>query len=59
MKMFLVLRNRLAGIERFIYVDQQVMVAAVRKLIARVSDAHPAQSKETPERTGKGRSVLG
>ena len=59
MEMFLVLRNRFAGIERFIDVDQQMMVTAVGKLIARVADTHPAQTKDAPEWTAKGRSILG
>ena len=42
MEMFLVLRNRFVGIERFIDVDEQMVMAAARKLIARVADTHPA-----------------
>ena len=59
MEMLLVLRNRFVGIERFIDIDQQMMMAAARKLIPGVGDAHPAQAKETPELTGNGRSILG
>ena len=50
MKMALVLRDRLVGIERFIHVDQQMMMAAVREIVARMGDAHVAQTEATPER---------
>ena len=59
MEMFLVLRNWFVGTEGFIDVDQQMMMAAARKLIAGVGDAHPAQAQETPERATDGRSILG
>ena len=35
MKMVLVLRNRIIWIERFVHVDQQMMMAAVCKIVAR------------------------
>src|SRR6202022_824562 len=38
MKMGLVLWNRLVGIEWFIHINQQMMMAAVLKIVARVGD---------------------
>src|SRR6201987_106389 len=49
MKVVLVLRDRLVGIERFIDIDKQMMMSAVRIIIAGMGDAHVAQSKTTPE----------
>jgi hypothetical protein len=49
MKMGLVLWDRLVGIERFSHIDQQMMMAAVMKIVARVGDTHVAQTKTTPE----------
>ena len=49
MKMVLVLRDRLIHIERFVHINQQMMMPAVLKIIARVSDTHVAQIEPTPE----------
>src|SRR5581483_7358322 len=51
MKVVLVLRDRLARIEWFIDVDKQMMMAAVLIVVARMGDAHVAQTKSTPEAT--------
>ena len=40
MKMRLVLWNRLIGIDWFIHIDQQMVMAAVLEIIARMSYAH-------------------
>src|SRR5690242_17316306 len=58
MKMGLVLWDRLVGIERFIHIDKQMMMAAVMKVVARVGDAHVAQTKATPEPAFDHRAVL-
>ena len=49
MKMCLVLRNRFVGIERFIHINQQMVMAAVWVTIARMSDAHVAQTEAAPK----------
>jgi hypothetical protein len=40
MQMVPVLRDRLVEIERFVHVNKQMMMAAVREIVARVGDAH-------------------
>src|SRR5262249_48081922 len=57
-KMALVLRDRLVGIERIVQVDKQWMMAAVLEFVARMSDAHVAQAKAAPEPALDGRAVL-
>src|SRR5882672_1505805 len=49
MKMRLVLCNRFVGVERFGHIKQQMMMAAVLKIVARVGDTHVAQAEATPE----------
>src|SRR3984893_9121701 len=49
MKMGLVLWDRLGGVEGVRHIAQQMMMAAVMKIVARVGDAHVAQTKTTPE----------
>ena len=49
MKMRLVLWNRFVGVERFGHINQQMMMAAVLKIVARVGDTHVAQAEATPE----------
>src|SRR6267143_1112350 len=49
MKMRLVLCNRFVGIERFGHINQQMMMAAVLEIVARVGDTHVAQAEATPE----------
>jgi hypothetical protein len=49
MKMGLVLRYRFVGIEWFIHINQQMMMAAVLKIVARVGDAHVPQTEAAPE----------
>jgi len=49
MKMRLVLCNRFIGVEWFVHINQQMMMAAVLKIVARVSDAHVAQTEATPK----------
>ncbi len=45
MKMRLVLGNRLIGIERFAYIDQQMVMAGILIIISRVGHTHVAQAK--------------
>src|SRR5262249_43953557 len=49
MNMVLVLWNRLVRIQRFVHIDQQMMMTAVLKIVAGVGDAHSAQTETTPE----------
>src|SRR6266566_8657105 len=49
MKMGLVLWDRFVGIEWFVHINQQMMMAAVVKIVARMRDAHVAQTETTPE----------
>src|SRR3981081_2921069 len=49
MKMGFVLWDRFVGIERFIHVNQQMMVAGVLKVIARMGYAHVAEAEAAPE----------
>src|SRR3982074_1208982 len=49
MKMRLVLWNWFVGIERFIHINQQMVMAAVFEIIARMSYAHVAQTEATPK----------
>src|SRR5258706_14249301 len=57
-KMRLVLWNRLVGVERFIHVNQQMVMAAVLEIIAGVSYTHVAQTETTPESAFDRRAVL-
>ena len=45
MNMVLVLWNRLVRIQRFVHIDQQMMMTAVLKIVAGVGDAHSAQTE--------------
>ena len=58
MKMVLVLRNRVIWIKRFVHVDQQMMVTAIRKIIPRMRDPHIAQAKATPKSALDRRAIL-
>ena len=58
MKVRFVLRNRFLGIERFIHVYQQMVMAAVRVIVAGVRNAHVAQTKAAPESAFDGGAVL-
>src|ERR1700682_4164826 len=58
MKMGLVLWDRLVGIEWFIHINQQMMMAAVLKIVARVGDTHVPQTETTPESTSNRSAVL-
>ena len=58
MKMGLVLRNGFVGIERLIHIDQQMVVAAVRVAVARVSDPHVAETKAAPKSSFDDGAVL-
>src|SRR6516225_9055695 len=58
MKMVLVLRDRLIHVERFTHVNQQMMMTAVLKIVARVGDTHVAQTETTPERSLDRSAVL-
>ena len=49
MEVRLVLRNRFVGLERFIHINQQMVMAAVLEIIARMSYAHVAQTEAAPE----------
>jgi len=49
MKMGFVLRDRFVGIESFTHVNQQMMVAGVLKVIARMRYAHVAEAEAAPE----------
>jgi hypothetical protein len=53
-----VLRNRLIWIERFVHVDQQMMVTAVCKIIPRMRNPHIAQAEATPKSSFDHRSIL-
>src|SRR5260370_2559558 len=59
MKMRLVLWNRFVGVERFGHIDQQMMMAAVLKIVARLGDAHVAQAKTAPKSAFYRAAVLG
>jgi hypothetical protein len=50
--------NRFIGIEGFIHVNQQVVMAAVGEMIACMSYAHVAQAKATPKPAFDGGAVL-
>ena len=58
MKVRFVLRNRFLGIERFIHVYQQMVMAAVRVIVAGVRNAHVAQTEAAPESAFDGGAVL-
>ena len=58
MKMGLVLRYRFVGIEWFIHINQQMMMAAVLVMIAGMRNAHVAQTKAAPESAFNGGAVL-
>src|SRR3979490_935251 len=49
MKMRLVLCNRFVGVEWFVHINQQMMMAAVLKIVACMSYAHVAQTEATPK----------
>src|SRR5882672_10283716 len=49
MKMRLVLWNWFVGVEWFGHINQQMMMAAVLKIVARVGDTHVAQAEATPK----------
>ena len=59
MKMRLVLCNRFLGIERFIDINQQMVMAAVLKIVTRMSYAHIAQTETAPKTSFDRRAVLG
>ena len=59
MQMFLILWDRLVWIEWLVHIDQEMVMAAVGKIIARVGDPHVAQTEAAPERPLEGRSILG
>ena len=58
MEMRLVLWNWLVGIERFIHIDQQMVMAAVFEIISRVRYAHVAQTEATPKSAFDRQAVL-
>src|SRR6476620_11724426 len=58
MKMVLVLGNCIVWIDRFIDINQQVMMPSVRKILARMPNAHVAQTKPRPNASFDGRAVL-
>src|SRR5215469_5337143 len=58
MYMILVRRDRFVHIERLSDINQQMMMAAIRKIVARVRHPHVAQTKSAPERALDGRTVL-
>src|SRR5271168_5312723 len=58
MKMLLVLRDRFIRVERLISVDQEMVVAGVRRLDSRGRDAHAREAELHPERTGDDIAVL-
>ena len=58
MEVRLVLRNRFVGIEWFIHIDQQMVLAAVLEIIARMSYAHVAQTEATPKSAFDRRAVM-
>ena len=58
MEMRLVLGNWFVGIEGLIHINQQVVMAAVWKMIACMSYAHVSQTKATPKSAFDGGAVL-
>src|SRR5436190_2074066 len=58
MKMGLVLWDRFVRIEWFVHVNQQMMMAAVLKIVACMRDAHVAQDEATPKSAFDDRAVL-
>ena len=48
-KMVLILRNGIVGVQRFIHVDKQMMVAAICKIIIGMGHAHVAETEAAPE----------
>src|SRR5690348_2727952 len=58
MQMVLVLRNGPVWVQRLIDVDQQMMMAGIRRRISRVRYTHVAQAEPTPERPFDLRAVL-
>ena len=58
MKMGLVLWDRFVRIEWFVHVNQQMMMAAVLKIVACMRDAHVAQAEATPKSAFDDRAVL-
>ena len=57
-QMGLVRRDRFLGIERFVDVNEQMMVAAVFEVIACMGHAHVAQAETAPECSLDRRAVL-
>ena len=57
MKMCLVLWDRLVWVDRFIYVDQQMMMTAVWGSAARLGNTHVAKAKPAPKRTFHSRAI--
>ena len=51
MEVRLILWNWLIGIEGFIHIDQQMVMSAVRKIIAGVSYSHVPEAETAPECT--------
>src|SRR5436305_4064365 len=49
MKMVLVLGDGFVGIERFVDIDQQMIMSAVLKIVPRMRYAHVAQTETTPK----------
>jgi hypothetical protein len=49
MKVVPVLRDRCVEIERLVHVNEQMMMAAVRVIVAGVGDAHVPQAESNPE----------
>ena len=58
MKMGFILRDRFVGIERFVDVNEQVMVSAVLKVVTGMGYAHVAQAETAPKPAFDCRAVL-
>jgi len=52
------LRNWLVGIEWFVHIDQQMMMAAIRVFVAGVGYAHVAQTEAAPKTSFNNRAIL-
>src|ERR1700759_4990222 len=48
-KVCLVVRDRLLGVDRFVHIDQQMVMAAVLVIVAGMRHAHVAQAETGPE----------
>src|ERR1700688_2673091 len=57
MKMSLVLWDRLVRIERFVHVNQQMVVATIGSITTRLGDPHIAKTETTPERPFESRTI--